>query len=269
MENLKLEDYSKKLNRLIEILCQENKSLKIENFNLGKINYAEKLKIFNALCLTRNENALSTEFLRLQNDILCFENSKRKVVNAENLEYVKGMAIYEGDIRNVKADAIVCGEKDAFTNQTSENSLDSKVLLSGGLQIKQELQYNSLNLRGNNSFGTAKIVKAYNLPSDYIIYSPSPRVQFGKIGYREKEDLVNCYKSCLDLALRKNLKTVVFSSISTGGKGYPKKLASEIAVCTVNFWLKTNNYPFKVAFCVFDDEMKKYYEIQFEDYDIR
>lgn len=264
MENSKI--INEKLDRLIEILCSESKNFNASDFKLDSKNYDEKLKVFNSLALSRNNTPLSGEFLKLQNDVLSFENSKRKIVNADDLTYTKNMAIYVGDIRNIKADAIVCGGKDAFTEIKSEKSLSNKVLLSGGLQIRQELNF---VLPKNNEVapnGLAQILKAYNLPSNYIIYTVGPRIKNGKIGFREKEDLVNCYKACLNLALSKNFETVVFSCISTGGKSYPKKLASEIAVCTVSFWLKANKYPFKVVFCVYDDETKGYYESNFEDY---
>ena len=266
MENVKIEDFNKKLDRLIEILCLENKNLNINNLNLKNKSYDEKLKVFNYLCLTREGAPLSFEFLKLQNDILAYENSKRKIVDAQNLNYTNNMSIYVGDIRDLKADAIVCGGKDAFTEKKSETSLSSKVLLSGGLQIRQELQFLLSKQDEYNPNGFAKIIKAYNLSSKYIIYTVGPRIRFGRLGYREKEDLVNCYKACLDLALSKNLETIVFSCISTGGKNYPKKLASDIAVCTVSHWMKTNGYPFKVVFCVYDEETKKYYESNFNDY---
>ena len=80
--------------------------------------------------------------------------------------------------------------------------------------------------------GTAKITKAYNLPSRYVIHTVGPII---KDGLRKKdcELLKKCYLSCLNLATEYNLESVAFCCISTGEFHFPNDKAAEIAVDTV------------------------------------
>ena len=57
----------------------------------------------------------------------------------------------------------------------------------------------------------------------------------------DPEDLKNSYQNSLDLASKKNLKSISFPSISTGVFGYPVKEASYIALKAIIEWIK--QYP--------------------------
>ena len=63
-----------------------------------------------------------------------------------------------------------------------------------------------------------------------------------------------CYRSCLDLAAKQGLTSIAFCCISTGEFHFPNEKAAEIAVETVENYLKENGYPIKVIFNVFKDE---------------
>ena len=79
--------------------------------------------------------------------------------------------------------------------------------------------------------GQAKITKAYKLPCEYVIHTPGPRWSGGNSG--EAELLVSCYRSCLEIAIEKGIRSIAFPSISTGIYSYPLDQAAEIAVSTV------------------------------------
>lgn len=87
--------------------------------------------------------------------------------------------------------------------------------------------------------GMAKITGAYSLPCRYVIHTPGPVWRGGGSG--ESGLLASCYRSCLDLARENGIRTVAFSSISTGAYGYPPDQASKVAVSTVAEYL--GNYP--------------------------
>lgn len=108
--------------------------------------------------------------------------------------------------------------------------------------------------------GKSEITKAYNLPCNYVIHTVGPMIT-GKVTKKEEELLANCYKSCLNLAKEKHIKTIAFPTISTGVFSFPKELASKIAVNTVRKYIKENPNTFdKIVFDVYDEEDKFYYE---------
>ena len=50
----------------------------------------------------------------------------------------------------------------------------------------------------------------------------------------------NCYRSCLDLCLKNNFKSIAFPCISTGQYCYPSVEAANVACSTVRNWLIQN-----------------------------
>ena len=60
------------IDRLIELLCQENRQVNIADYELHKKTYSQKRQIFHALFMTRKPAPLNPEFLRLQNELLTF-----------------------------------------------------------------------------------------------------------------------------------------------------------------------------------------------------
>lgn len=258
------------LDNLINILCSENSNQDIKSFSLEKKSFDEKKIIYQKLLMSRELKPVPFEFFKYQNEFLEFLNNQTKSIQVSNFEFYHNMTIYNGNIANLKTDAIVCSCLSNLACGTSPDDIDvlSSIVFSGGIQIRQDLNFIVQKQQCLEPIGSAIIVKGYNLPAKYVICTVGPSIVSGRLGYREKEGLINCYKSCLNLALEKGLKSIAFCAISTGNKNFPKPLASEIAVSTVFSWLKTHNFPLQVVFCVFDDENKSLYETAFRDYDI-
>ena len=72
--------------------------------------------------------------------------------------------------------------------------------------------------------------------------------------------MANCYTNSLELAIKNNIKTIAFPSISTGVYGYPKNRAAIIAVHAVESFLKSHNQIDKVIFVAYDEENYSIYE---------
>lgn len=268
MENLDEEQLNRKLDELIIFLALESKDESINDSVLSKKSYLEKKDLFSNLLLSRKIAPLSSQFLKMQNEYLAAESKNKLIVEAQKLTYIKNMSIICCDIVRLKIDAIVCSCRENLVGNfdINPNAVSSDVFLAGGLQVKQEMSYIISKQNHNEPCGSAKIVKGHNLPSDYVICTVGPKVVNGRVGYKEKEDLIKCYNSCLDLAQSKGLGSIAFCSISTGSNKFPRQLASEIAVSTVYKWLTKNNFPLKVVFCIVSKEDEKCYETSFKEY---
>ena len=111
--------------------------------------------------------------------------------------------------------------------------------------------------------GQAKITKAYKLPCEYVIHTPGPRWSGGKSG--EAELLASCYRSCLEIAIEKGIRSIAFPSISTGIYSYPLDQAVEIAVSTVKEVVADHPGDLDVIkWVLFDDRTFEAYESRIE-----
>ncbi|KAK9460295.1 uncharacterized protein V1516DRAFT_387707 [Lipomyces oligophaga] len=91
---------------------------------------------------------------------------------------------------------------------------------------------------GGCDTGDAKITRGYGLPAKYIIHTVGP------VYYRHERQtsaklLESCYRRCLEVAIENGVRSVAFSSISTGIFGYPIEEAAEIATSTVRLFLES------------------------------
>lgn len=116
------------------------------------------------------------------------------------------------------------------------------------------------NLDYNLETGKAIITKGYNLPAQYVIQTVGAIVEL-QVTEKNKNELANCYKNSLELAIQNNIRTIAFPCISTGVFRFPKDLACKIAIETVdNFISKNSNKIDKVVFILWSDEDVKIYE---------
>jgi len=92
------------------------------------------------------------------------------------------------------------------------------------------------------------------LPAKYVIHTVGPQ--------GEKPDkLESCYRTCLQLLISNNLRTVAFPCISTGVYGYPQEEAAHVALKTVRTFLEENQDKIdRVIFCLFLKTDVKIYE---------
>ncbi len=113
---------------------------------------------------------------------------------------------------------------------------------------------------GGCETGQAKITKAYNLPTRYVIHTPGPVWHGGT--HNEAELLASCYRNAVELALSHNIKTLAFPSISTGVYAYPVKEAAKIAIATV--LEATKAFGPDVTFVLFDRDTYETYRRVYE-----
>lgn len=158
--------------------------------------------------------------------------------------------IYYGDITKLHVDAIVNAANNSLLGG---GGVDGAIHKAAGKELLEEC----LKIGGCET-GEAKITKAYNLPSKYIIHTVGPIWKGGK--KNEAQLLKNCYLNSLKIALHYNIKTIAFPSISTGVYNYPVEQASRIAINTCLEFIENLDIFDKIFFVCFDNYTHELYK---------
>ena len=165
------------------------------------------------------------------------------------------------DISTLRCDAIVNAANSGMTGCYVPNHrcIDNCIHTFAGMQLRLDCD-KLMKIQGvPEPTGKAKITKAYNLPCRYILHTVGPIIS-GPLTKRDCGLLASCYRSCLQLAAEYGLQSVAFCCISTGEFHFPNQHAAEIAVETVQTFLKDETSIKKVIFNVFKDIDKEIYE---------
>ena len=213
--------------------------------------YNEKRKLLRSLMNIQSPTQLSDKYYEIQIKILCNETREKNLVSAEEIKAISNntneiesrIAVWQGDITYLKVDAIVNAANSQMLGCfiPLHNCIDNQIHSAAGFQLRMECDHIMKEQGHEEKIGTAKITNAYNLPSKYVIHTVGPAIPNGfKPSEKEKAELASCYKSCLELADKRKLKSIAFCSISTGVFNFPKEDASKIAIKTVKDYLKNN-----------------------------
>jgi O-acetyl-ADP-ribose deacetylase (regulator of RNase III) len=156
--------------------------------------------------------------------------------------------IIKGDITKVQVDAIVNAANYTLMRGAG---VDGAIHRAGGSEIDEEC-LRIVAKQGGCETGEAVITKAGLLPAKFVIHTVGPVWHDGH--NQEERMLARCYINSLMLAVKHHCKSIAFPNISTGAYGFPKKLAAQTAVRTVQDFLKQNQSIDKVVFVCFDYE---------------
>lgn len=160
------------------------------------------------------------------------------------------IVLLKEDITKLNVDVIVNAANSLLAGG---GGVDGAIHKAAGPELLNECK----SLKGCST-GFAKITKAYNLPSKFVIHTVGPVWRGGSTN--ETKLLKSCYLNSLLIAKQNNLKTIAFSNISTGIYAFPKKQAAKIAVDVVEKFLSVNSVPDKVYFVCFDDDNYSIYK---------
>lgn len=199
---------------------------------------------------------LPEQFFDVQDEYLKQKLSEKKIVELEELDEVeKNIYLWQGDITTLKVDAIVNAANKALLGCfiPHHRCIDNAIHTQAGLQLRQEC-FEIMQKQGEfEKTGQAKITSGYNLPAKYVIHTVGPII-YHSVEDSDKELLASCYRNCLELALKNNLKSIAFCCISTGEFRFPNDLAAQIAVAEVRKVLREKpDKDIKVVFNVFKD----------------
>lgn len=216
---------------------------------------ADKQRMMRALMNIRQPIPATQEFLDAQDRELRRQAEEKGVVTLD----VDGLLLWQGDITHLKVDAIVNAANSQMLGcwQPLHNCIDNCIHSAAGIQLRQEC-YELMRAKGHDEqTGQAKITRGYNLHARYVIHTVGPIVPQGSLPtVKQEQQLASCYRSCLDVAHAKGLKSIAFCCISTGVFNFPNRRAAEIATATVRDWLESHDKTTvkQVVFNVFLDK---------------
>lgn len=221
--------------------------------------------LLRSLMNVRLPKPISQEFMKVQDEYLCYERDAAGIVDAASLPTVPGNAhlvVWQGDITVLNCDAIVNAANSQMCgcfiplHSCEDNIIHSKA----GIALR--LKCNDMMHKQGHAepTGRARITPAYNLPSKYILHTVGPIVETKKPNEKQKEQLASCYRSCLELAAGSGCKSIAFCCVSTGVFMFPNQLAAEIAIKTVKGFLAEDARIERVIFNVFKDLDKEIYD---------
>lgn len=104
---------------------------------------------------------------------------------------------------------------------------------------------------GSCETGQSVITPGFNLKARYVIHTVGPVWRGG--GQGEEALLRPCYRSALNLAVKRELNSVAFPLISAGIYGYPRQQAVEVAASEIGAFLNDERNPdIDVTLVLFD-----------------
>ena len=242
---------------LIQVLLQEMPAYQ-EQARAFPQDELSQWRLLRSLMNVRPPMPLDPSFLAVQDALLSAEREEKGVVEADALPERPGhpgIALWQGDITRLKADAIVDADNDRLLGcfVPCHSCIDNAIHSAAGLQLRDACA-EIMRAQGRpEPAGRAKLTRAYNLPARYVLHTVGPIV--GRwVTWKDRRELAACYRSCLALAAEHDLRSVAFCCISTGEFHFPNQEAAEIAVRTVREFLEQQTTSVeRVIFNVFKD----------------
>jgi O-acetyl-ADP-ribose deacetylase (regulator of RNase III) len=139
------------------------------------------------------------------------------------------LAVIEGDITRIPADAIVNAANNAFAHG---GGVDGALRKAAGPELSGEMRR---RYPSGTPTGTAVATEAYDLPAKWVIHAVGP--VWGKGGQDKLDLLASAYRNALRVADELGARTVNAPAISAGTFGFPIDTAADVALRTVRDYL--------------------------------
>lgn len=216
----------------------------------------EQKRLLRSLCNVRPPLPADEEFLRVQDEYLQEESREKGVTDWKSLAPVQpGLYLWQGDITTLRCGAIVNAANSALLGCfiPCHGCIDNAIHSAAGVRLRLECARLMDAQGGEEPTGRAKLTPAYNLPCEYVLHTVGPIVRGALPNRRDCAQLASCYRSCMELAAARGLKSVAFCCISTGEFRFPNQQAARIAVETVRAYRQEHENTPEVIFNVFKD----------------
>ena len=231
---------------------------------------SEKRKLLQAAINGLDPFFFSRESIQKLDLLLQTELHAQALANGNDLAQSAAMEIegtkiilWQGDISAIKVDAIVNAANNRLLGcfQPLHKCIDNVIHSKAGVQLRDDCFRIMQKQNMPEPTGFAKITRAYNLPSPFVIHTVGPKVQ-GELRRQHKEALQRSYLSCLNITkAMRQIKSIAFCCISTGVFGFPHEQAAQTAFNTVCGWLNENAGELAyLVFNVFSDRDRLAYE---------
>lgn len=178
-------------------------------------------------------------------------------LNSPSQDFNNIISLIRNDITKLQVDCIVNAANGSLLGGAG---VDGAIHRAAGPELLEECR----TLNGCDT-GDAKITSAYKLPCKRIIHTVGPLY-----GYERSRDadqperlLRSCYRRCLDLAVKHDMRSIAFPAISTGVYGYPSTAAARAAIDEVHKYLTKPGMVEKlerIVFCSFERKDEIAYE---------
>ena len=155
------------------------------------------------------------------------------------------LELVQGDITLQQVDAIVNA---ANRRLAGGGGVDGAIHRRGGPAIMEETRR---RYPQGCATGRAVITAAGDLPSRFVIHAVGPVWKGGSKG--EPALLASAYRSCLEVAMAHECRSIAFPSLSTGAYRYPVIQAARTAISAVIEFLADHRAPEVVRFVLFDE----------------
>ena len=200
--------------------------------------YEKKCALVRNYMNERQALPIPEDILACQDRLLWTMSLERGIEDVNQIPEIKyGISLWQGDITRLNADGIVNAANSALLGcfLPGHACIDNVIHSYAGMQLRRDCARIMAQQGTEEDVGDAKITRAYNLPSKYVLHSVGPRVG-REVTEEQKMQLKSCYTSCLNLAEEMNLSSIAFCCISTGVFNFPRAEAAEIAAGAVVSW---------------------------------
>lgn len=225
--------------------------------HVARLSFEELWPAFRALVNTREPLPASDGFLSAQDELLGGLIADAGVTQADGLAPVpldSRLRLWRGDITTLAVEAIVNAANAGMTGcwHPLHGCIDNAIHTYAGVQLRAECAELMRGCDRGEPTGSARITRGYNLPARYVLHTVGPIVDGPRPSARDRADLASCYRSCLELACARGLRSVAFCCISTGEFRFPCREAARIAVREVRAYLDGHAGSTSVEHVVFD-----------------
>lgn len=183
-----------------------------------------------------------------------YRRSMRHSSGHTSLLYAFARGPQLGDISQMQVDAIVNSTDQYLSDQ---GAISRAIHQAAGPELLAACH----QLQGCQ-VGEAKITPGFGLPAKWVIHTVCPSWQGGHQG--EIEQLKQCYRSCLDLAVRQGIHSIAFPALGTGARGFPLRQATLAAIEITSRFLLSNSQIGLIQLVCFDQQTLEEYQMQFE-----